>query len=269
MEPLFRMMLMRPPVGPDPEAPSLSLVQDSPLQKDLAHAAQQADTVPADQMRAAYQQLAREFVTGSDYIADPGQTPQATPLAAFAAALDAVVASSATPATVAQAVETAFGRPAAEVAADPEVLAAGRRLRDSLIVIKLLPEEHQRPVEELVRQLLDLILGQQGGARLRVPRLGRCAEPLPAPFALRYPPLPGLSSVLSTAELEKHGVGPARPPWGGRAAEDDRDPAGHPPGAAPGPGRAIRGSAGRPSRSPAPRRTMASPRRRRSARTSW
>ena len=56
------------------------------------------------------------------------------------------------------AVQVAFGSPPEEVTKDPAVVAAGVRLRDSLVAIKLLQEEHGRPIEALANQSRDLEL---------------------------------------------------------------------------------------------------------------
>ena len=65
---------------------------------------------------------------------------------------------------VANAIKTAFGETPAKLISNHTLDGPIAALKDSLIVIKLMPEEHRRPVEELARQLrdLDLILKVAG-----------------------------------------------------------------------------------------------------------
>jgi hypothetical protein len=196
MEPLFRLRLLRPPVEQDPVNPSIATAQASQLQKDLAQAGSGA------QPRDALQRVARAFVAGSDFIGSPAANPLSAPQAALGSALDTLErAGSVSNAAVAQAIQTAFGHAPAEVAKGPDVATSMRRLRDSLLAIKLLQEEHGRPIEALSNQLRDMEL------------IGKVASdssfPSTSDALRRYrrrsillPPMPALKSVLSTAELD-------------------------------------------------------------------
>jgi hypothetical protein len=197
MEPLFRLTLRRPPVAQDPESPSISLVQDSDFQSALS---QGLGTL---QPRPAVQRLARSFVAEAEFIGSPEANPLHRQLTAFARALDDLDQSpTVSSAEVAQAVRNAFEDQ------DPEALVQSsaysssmRRLRDSLLVIKLLPEEHGRPFEALVNQLriMELI------ARLAVDPDFPASPAALHRYRQRSLALPSglrLKPVLSTAELD-------------------------------------------------------------------
>jgi hypothetical protein len=203
MEPLFRLTLVRPAVTQDPANPSIDLAQDSPLQKALTQMSTQATTAATIQPRSDYQRLARGFVASTDFIGDPAANPLNTQLDALADALDPLEgAASVTHADVVKAVRTALGHTPGEVIQDQAVTAVMQRLRDSVIAIKLLQEEHGRPIEALTNQLRDLELIGTVAADAHFPA---------TPDALRRyrrrsllcPPLAGLQSVLSTAALDE------------------------------------------------------------------
>jgi hypothetical protein len=61
-----------------------------------------------------------------------------------------------TNAEVAKAIEDAFGKKPANLLKDNDLDAPIAALRDSLIAIKLLPEEHRRQIEALTNQFKDL-----------------------------------------------------------------------------------------------------------------
>ena len=197
MEPLFRLMLRRPPMDQSADNPSISTVQESTLQQAIANASSE----PAAR-RATLQRIARNYVAGSDFLGDPVANPLHGTLAALADALDLLqAAASTTPGEVATAITKAFDRAPSALVGDSDVAATKRRLRDSIIAIKLLPEEQERPFEALVNQLRDL--------ELIAKVAGDAAFPA-SPAALRryrkrsllLPPLTGLKSVLSTAAAD-------------------------------------------------------------------
>jgi hypothetical protein len=198
MEPLFRMMLARPAVSQDPANPSIDTTQDSPFQQALAKAATETSPPPRD----AYQSLARAFVAGPDFIGEPAANPFNAQLAALAIALGKLeAAATVSHARVVKAVQAAFGSPPEEVTKDPAVAAAGVRLRDSLVAIKLLQEEHGRPIEALANQIRDLELIAKLAADARFPSTPADLQRYRRRSML-YPPLAGLTSVLSTAALD-------------------------------------------------------------------
>ena len=139
LESLFRFTLIRPAVAQDPANPSIDLTQDSPFQKSLADAAK------AEQPRQSLLRVARAFVTGEDFIGNPGANPMGTQLGAFAVALDQFENDqTVSHAKVVDAVEEAFGTGPESLVQGPEFSGAAKNLRDSLLAIKQLQEEHGR-----------------------------------------------------------------------------------------------------------------------------
>lgn len=197
MEPLFRLALMRPAIAQDPANPSIRTAQDSPFQKALVEAS------TAGRPSEALQRVARSFVAGSGFIGDPGTNPLSAELTALALTLDNLERRpSVSHADVVAAVQEPFGL-------DPETLVQNKtldspmaKLRDSLLAIKQLQEEHGRPIEALTNQLRDLEL---------IERVAR-DDAFPAtPAELRryrrrslvLPTMANPGSILSTAELEE------------------------------------------------------------------
>ncbi|MFI1170387.1 hypothetical protein [Streptomyces melanogenes] len=153
MEPLFRMALIRPAVGQDPDQPSIELAQQSAFQDVLATASQSSTP------RAEVRRVAGEFVASVRFIGAPAKTPLAAQTAAFAAALGRLLANppvgqpNALRLAVVKAVRDAYGaEPPAVVGGQPYQESVSR-LRDSLLAIKYLPTEHGRPIDALTDQL--------------------------------------------------------------------------------------------------------------------
>ena len=155
MEPLFRLVLNRPATQQDENAPSIPLAQATPFQTQLAQA-------PTDsKRRGVLKTAARQFVASAGFIGSPKQLPLAAQLEAFAPLLDELeTAATPKPTNLANAVARAFGQPLAKVISGGTLPPAIALLKDSIIAIKLLPEEHHRDVEGLSNQLrmLELIL---------------------------------------------------------------------------------------------------------------
>jgi hypothetical protein len=231
MEPLFRLALIRPAIAQDPENPSIRVSQDSPFQTALAQAAQAAEPRPA------LQQVARDFIAHELFIGEPETTPLSTQLATFAAALERLgsqaVASDVNarragsdavtqppglrgggppegakgsqpegfPAKVGAAVKQAFGSAPDALVKAGQLAKPMARLRDSLLAIKLVQDEHGRPIEALTNQLRDLELivrVAQGGFPATREDLHRFRR-----RSLMLPTTADLRSVLSTRKLEE------------------------------------------------------------------
>jgi hypothetical protein len=197
MEPLFRLALIRPAVGQDPANPSIRVAQDSPFQRALAEASN------AERPREALQQVARDFIAAASFIGNPDANPLRAQLTTLSAALERLERQAeVSHADVVQAVNQAFG-------SDPNVLVENNTLaspmaglRDSLLTIKQLQEEHSRPIEALTNQLRDLEL---------IVKVA-CDDAFPATVAelrryrrrsLLLPSAADLRSILSTAKLEE------------------------------------------------------------------
>lgn len=151
METLFRLLLKRPAISQDESALSIRLAQNSELQTELGQAQQSQNP------RNALKAVARRFITGAGFVGEPKSLPVCDKLNALGSALDALESKKAvTNADVTKAIEDAFEKKPAELIKDKDLLASMAALKDSLIAIKLLPEEHWRPIEDLTNQLRDL-----------------------------------------------------------------------------------------------------------------
>lgn len=153
METLFRFTLTRPPVAQDPATPSIALGQNSRFQTALADAAR------TERPREALRRVARAFADSQDFIGEPAETPFSVELAALGIALDRLELDEKPAAErLAGAIQEAFSASADALVDTGKLDAAMARLRDSLIAIKQLPEEHRRDIEGLARRLRDLEL---------------------------------------------------------------------------------------------------------------
>jgi hypothetical protein len=196
MEPLFRFVLVRPAVAQDPENPSIDLAQETPFQQKLAEAAK------AEQAYPALLRTAREFVNTPDFIGSLDANPLVDQLEKFGLALDDLENDPAVSHDrVVDAVEDAFGAVPGQLVQRTEFNTAMQNLRDSLLAIKQLQEEHGRPIEALTNQLRDLDLIEKAANDPQFPtspadlrRFRRRSLQLPLELTLK--------SVLSTSELE-------------------------------------------------------------------
>ena len=197
MENLFRLVLTRPPVIQDENAPSIRLAQDSAFQTALAQAQQNQN--PRRPLKAA----ARQFMTTPNFVGDPTSLPIHAELKALGAKLDTLEKNaSVSNAKIASAIEDQFGEAPAKLIDDHTLDSPTADVKDSLIAIKLIPEEHGRPVEELTRQLRDLELIRKVAADSSFPATGanlrryrRRSVMLPTQVDLR--------SILSTLQKQK------------------------------------------------------------------
>jgi hypothetical protein len=197
VEPLFRLTLIRPAVNQDESNPSIDLAQDTPLQKALEDAAK------ADKPREALREAALEYTAGPDYVPTAEAHPLSAELAEFRVALGELEnAQSLTHAQVEDAVQAAFGESSVTLAGSADVDAVMQRLKDSLLAIKQVQEEHGRPIADLTQQLRDLELvhrlAEDAGFPASPAELRRYRRrSLKLPLALKLTP------ALSTAALEE------------------------------------------------------------------
>jgi hypothetical protein len=193
MENLFRLMLVRPPVSQDPEQTSIELDQESAYQEALRAA------VAAGAGRQAIEAASAEFAASDDFVKGVDQAPLARELDELADALDTLEASG--PVTwqkIKTTIQDVFGSPAADVVDGEPYRETVRRLRDSLIAIKVLQELHGSPIERLTRQLrtAELIADVAADRKPGQPARRRRRS-------LRLPVELGLTSRLSTRDAQK------------------------------------------------------------------
>ncbi|RLP94651.1 hypothetical protein EAD89_03120 [Micromonospora sp. BL4] len=138
MEALFQFAQVRQPLTTDaPEA--LDLSADTELQQRLAAVASEPDSL------ARMKRLAEEFAAGPHYVTGEGTTGVVGATRAVSEAL----ARSERPLDLAD----LLGRPVADFLADPQTVAGIADIKDSVLVVKLLPAEHRRPIARLVDAL--------------------------------------------------------------------------------------------------------------------
>lgn len=151
METLFRFVLKRPAIAQSEDAPSIRLAQDSQFQAALGQA--QQDPKP----REALKTVARQFVGTPAFIGDPKKLAIFEKLIQLSADLDALEKKKNVPnADVAKAIEDSFSAKPADLIKNKTLDPFLATLKDSIIAIKQLPEEHRRPIEDLTNQLRDI-----------------------------------------------------------------------------------------------------------------
>ncbi|MDX1501174.1 MAG: hypothetical protein R3325_02345 [Thermoanaerobaculia bacterium] len=143
------MTLIRPPVAQDPDHPSIELAQESEFQVSLAA------TLDAESPRTEALRVARGFQNTSAFVDAPSSLALGRELAGFGSALDEMNDDDVSPDAVRQLVHDAFGRAPEEVASDPGFETSVRRLRDSIIAVKHVGEEHGTALEALTNTLRD------------------------------------------------------------------------------------------------------------------
>ena len=200
METLFRLALRRPAVAQDPENPSIELTQNTQFQQALAQARE------SDNPRQSMKAVATQFISGGNFVAGSSDLSLSDELGPFGASLDELERDDAVdPAALAAAVQNAFGGAPDNVAQRQQFRGDLRQLRDSAMAIKLLPEQHRRPLHELAGAIRDLEVVQraaaddqfpQSAAQLRRYRRRSLALPLPVDLGSalatpRRPPGPG------------------------------------------------------------------------------
>ncbi|MDT0346406.1 hypothetical protein [Streptomyces litchfieldiae] len=147
MEPLFRMLLVRPAVGAGAPLRPIALGDETPLAQIFASA--------AEDRPAVLKRTAADVAGSARMVRRSGDLDSAPRLAAFAAALKDLLAG---PGPVGRAEVVAAARAAFGAAPDDATVAAQlgqdrARLVESILAIKLLPELHRLPLAELVDSL--------------------------------------------------------------------------------------------------------------------
>ncbi|MBZ9644755.1 hypothetical protein [Streptomyces sp. PSKA30] len=194
MERLFRFALTRPAIAQDDDAPSVRLAQNSAFQAALGQA--QHSGRPRD----ALKRVARQFIASAGFVADPGNLPVHDALQALGTELDDLESSDTVAnSDVVDAIKDAFGKEPADLLKDKALEGPMEMLRDSIIAIKLLPEEHHRPIEALTNQLRDLELIRHVVAANAFPGDGGTLRRYRR-RSLLLPSEADLRSVLSTSE---------------------------------------------------------------------
>jgi hypothetical protein len=153
METLFRLMLTRPAIEQSEDAPSIPLAQNTPFQAALGKAWQNSD--PRKSLKAE----ALKYVKSKAYLASPQDVPVNRQLKTLSLAFDNLEKKkSVTKADLSKALDEAFGNTLSSAPVRKKLDDSAVSLKDSLIAIKLLPEEHNKPLEALTNLLRDIEL---------------------------------------------------------------------------------------------------------------
>lgn len=194
MESLFRFVLTRPAETP-PESPGpLKLAQNTNFQASLANVIGNRDRM---------KHLARGFVASANFIGSDSIPGFNAEIAALDLDLDGLEGNkTVSHARVVKAVKDAFGQAPTAIETAGTLTNIIAALKDSLIAIKLLPEEHTRPVQAMSDRLRTLDLISVVAADKDFLGTGRSL------FSFRRRPLQlptdtELISILSTRERQK------------------------------------------------------------------
>jgi len=209
METLFKFAQVRPAIEQSEETPSIQLAQATAFQQALAQA--RRGQSPRSDMKG----VARQYVAGAEFVADPKGLALGDRLELLGATLDQLERANAVDhAALVAAVQQDMGAAPANMVQSQEFATAIRQLRDSILAIKLLPEEHHRPLHRLTRALRDLEVIQRTAGDQQFPQNPRELRRY-RHRSVELPGLFGLGSVLGKPR-DGDGVG------GGRKGEDER-----------------------------------------------
>jgi|GEM_PF-1141610 len=196
MEALFKFAHIRPPKEPDARLSRITLANNSAFQQKLSEA------LTGTQSRRKMKEAAAKYLKGPQFIQDSTNLRYGRELEALSGTLATLEKSESLDyATVDEAIKRSFGKTSKQLATDNEFATELEKLSNSLVAIKLLPEQHRRPVHHLAGALRDLSLiktlaqddaSPASGALLR--RYRRRGMALPDGVAL--------GSVLKTPERE-------------------------------------------------------------------
>jgi len=197
METLFRFVLTRPAIVQREDAPSIRLAQNTAFQAALGQA--QSSQNPREALKA----VARQFITSPNFVGHPKKLPIQAQLKELSDALNGLEPNKkVTRAEVAKVIEDAFGATPADLVKNKTLDGPMASLKDSLIAIKQLPEEHGRPIEELTNQLRDIEVILKVAAAKDFPGDGATLRRYRR-RSLMLPSDADLRSSLSTLERQK------------------------------------------------------------------
>lgn len=197
METLFRFLLDRHAVEQSEPDSNIDLSQNSNYQAALA------TSIGDPNPRAVLRAVSRQFVQSSTYTTSIGNLSIHSALKLFSAELDNLENKSAiTPAEMAKAIKDSFGSTPNATLKQQQYTDAVSSLRDSIIAIKQLVEEHNQPIEKLSNALRDLEIVSKFAADNSFPetgaKLGRYRR-----RPLKLPSQADLKSILTMREMAK------------------------------------------------------------------
>ncbi|MFP4367576.1 MAG: hypothetical protein ACLFQA_10820, partial [Bacteroidales bacterium] len=197
METLFRLMLTRPAMEQNEESPSIKLAQNTTFQAALGRAWQKKDP------RSALKEEALKFIKSKDFTGFPEELAIYPQLKILKELLNEIEKKkSVTRTELVKAAEEAFGTDLAGIFSKKQLDTAVRSLKDSLIAIKLLPEQHRKPIEQLTNRLRDIELIFALDSKGKLPENGLALR-LYRRRSVMLPSEADLKSALNYEELLK------------------------------------------------------------------
>lgn len=195
METLFRFSLKRSAIEQDESFPSIALE----LTGEFGNAVEAAHG--SDNPRAAMKTAARDFVAGDDFVHRVTDLNWGDGLEALNEALNTLLddGSPIDPGGFATLITNAMGADPAGVVRGDNFFVDRMALHNTIIAIKLLPEEHRRPLHHLVRALRDLEVVDKAASDGSFPHNPATLERY-RQRSLRLPDVIRLGSIFKPAE---------------------------------------------------------------------
>lgn len=167
METLFRLILTRPAVDQSEDRPSIRLTEASGFQAALGVAQKQENP------REAMKEVARQFVASAEFVGGPEDVQGVDKLKMLSAGLNTLEKKqNVTNGDVAKMVEDIYDANPANLVKNKTLEPAIVSLKDAILAIKLLPEEHHRRIEDITNQLRDLEIVARVAATAAFPGTG-------------------------------------------------------------------------------------------------
>ncbi len=193
MESIFKFVLHRPAVQQHEDL-VINLSQNSDYQIELAKSIDQKD--PRDILKKA----STDFAKTKNFVKSTSELKIYDKLIMFQPKLDELSnKANITSDEMKNAIKDSFGSTVATVIKDNNYLDSVKNLKDSIIAIKHLPEQHKKPIEELTKALRDLELL---AANPNFPKTGLELKKY-RKRVLRLPSQADLKSILTQREEEK------------------------------------------------------------------
>lgn len=196
MESLFKFVLERPPIQQDPNL-IIELSQNSNYQALLANSIGKKDP------RKVLKDASRNYTQSTKFVKDPSDLPIIDKLLAYREILDVLeIQENITQAEMKNAVLNVFGKTPSQTLNIQAFKTSLKNLRDTVVSIKHLPEEHHKPIEKLSNAIRDLEIVKMLAADKTFPGKGTVLKKY-RKRVLRLPSQSDLKSILAIREEER------------------------------------------------------------------
>ena len=196
MESIFKFVLHRPAVQQKPDL-IINLSQDSDYQIELAKSINQNNP------REILKKASGDFVKTKNFIKSSSELKIYDKLIIFQTKLDELSKkTNITSEEIKNSVKDSFGSTVVTIIKDKDYLSSVKNLKDTIIAIKYLPEQHEKPIEELTNALRDLEILQLLNTKTNLFKSGTELKKY-RKRTLQLPAQADLKSVLTQRENEK------------------------------------------------------------------